>query len=64
MGYNAPRRSLRRIFSVSCGDRGRAQANQQTEGGFPELKVLKQRIRNLVQPDLDLGHSDVKGKQK
>lgn len=32
------------------------------EGGFPELKVLKQRIRNLVQPDMGLGHSDVHGK--
>lgn len=40
------------------------RADTQTEGGFPELKVLKQRIRNLVQPDLDLGHSDVKGKGK
>ena len=34
------------------------RANTQTEGGFPELKVLKQRIRNLLQPELSLGHSD------
>lgn len=34
------------------------------EGGFPELKVLKQRIRNLIQPDMSLGHSDVHGKHK
>ena len=34
----------------------------QKEGGFPELKVLKQRIRNLIQPDMSLGHSDVHGK--
>ena len=33
-------------------------ANKQTEGGFPELKILKQRIRNVLQPDLSLGHSD------
>lgn len=31
----------------------------QTEGGFPELKVLKQRLRNVIQPEKDLGHSDV-----
>lgn len=29
-----------------------------SEGGFPELKVLKQRVRNLIQPDMNLGHSD------
>jgi selenoprotein W-related protein len=26
--------------------------------GFPELKVLKQQIRNLTCPSKDLGHSD------
>ncbi|KAL1411000.1 hypothetical protein Q8F55_001945 [Vanrija albida] len=36
--------------------------DRKTEGGFPELKVLKQRIRNVVQPDMGLGHSDVGGK--
>lgn len=34
--------------------------DRKTEGGFPELKVLKQRVRNIVQPDKDLGHSDKK----
>lgn len=33
----------------------------QTEGGFPELKILKQKIRNLVSPDMGLGHSDKAG---
>ena len=28
------------------------------EGGFPESKVLKQRVRNLVDPERSLGHSD------
>ena len=27
-------------------------------GGFPEIKVLKQWVRDKVHPDLDLGHSD------
>ncbi|KAK4686404.1 selenoprotein W-related protein, partial [Tremellales sp. Uapishka_1] len=36
--------------------------DRKTEGGFPELKVLKQRIRNIIQPDMGLGHSDKHGK--
>ena len=28
------------------------------EGGFPELKELKQRIRDIVSPEKSLGHSD------
>ena len=28
------------------------------DGGFPELKVLKQKVRNIVCPDKALGHSD------
>ncbi|TDL29309.1 hypothetical protein BD410DRAFT_779680 [Rickenella mellea] len=33
--------------------------DRKIEGGFPELKVLKQRIRDKVQPEKSLGHSDV-----
>ena len=32
--------------------------SRKTEGGFPEIKVLKQRVRDRVAPDKDLGHSD------
>jgi selenoprotein W-related protein len=28
------------------------------DGGFPEAKVLKQRLRDTVWPERDLGHSD------
>ena len=28
--------------------------------GFPELKALKQKIRDQINPELDLGHSDIK----
>jgi len=28
------------------------------EGGFPEAKALKQRLRDLLCPDRDLGHID------
>lgn len=32
--------------------------DRKAEGGFPETKVLKQRVRNLIEPDKNLGHSD------
>ncbi|AOY02351.1 SelT/SelW/SelH family protein [Jeongeupia sp. USM3] len=28
------------------------------DGGFPEAKVLKQRVRDVIAPDKPLGHSD------
>ncbi|KAF8742437.1 hypothetical protein AX14_004650 [Amanita brunnescens Koide BX004] len=34
--------------------------DRKVEGGFPELKLLKQRIRDKVQPGKSLGHSDQK----
>ncbi|KAF2232968.1 hypothetical protein EV356DRAFT_534254 [Viridothelium virens] len=38
--------------------------DRKAEGGFPETKVLKQRIRDHLEPDRNLGHSDTKEKQK
>jgi hypothetical protein len=29
-----------------------------TDGGFPETKVLKQKVRDRINPDMNLGHSD------
>ena len=34
--------------------------NRKKEGGFPELKILKQKIRDIIAPDMLLGHSDQK----
>lgn len=51
-------------------DSGEVQAekvllwDRKTEGGFPETKVLKQRVRDIIDPKKDLGHSDVGGKKK
>jgi len=28
--------------------------------GFPDIKDIKQRIRDRINPDIDLGHSDKK----
>ena len=31
---------------------------RKADGGFPEAKVLKQRVRDRLDPERDLGHSD------
>ncbi|TSD93946.1 SelT/SelW/SelH family protein [Skermania sp. ID1734] len=33
---------------------------RKADGGFPEIAVLKQRVRNIVAPQRDLGHIDDK----
>ena len=38
--------------------------DRKTQGGFPETKVLKQLVRDQIDPERDLGHSDVGGKKK
>jgi selenoprotein W-related protein len=32
--------------------------SRSTEGRFPEMKELKQRVRDRIAPGRDLGHSD------
>ena len=32
--------------------------DRKVEGGFPETKELKNRVRNIIQPERDLGHID------
>ena len=32
--------------------------SRECDGGFPEIKVLKQRVRDRIAPGRDLGHSD------
>jgi len=32
--------------------------DRKTDGGFPEAKILKQRVRNYIDPQKGLGHSD------
>lgn len=34
--------------------------SRMAEGRFPEAKELKQRVRDLIAPERDLGHSDRK----
>ena len=46
------------IFRVSLD--GDVIADRATDGGFPDLPTLKQRIRDRIAPERDLGHSDRK----
>ena len=32
--------------------------DRRTDGGFPDVKVLKQRVRDAIDPERDLGHLD------
>ncbi len=32
--------------------------DRKADGGFPEIKLLKQRVRDIVDPEKNLGHSD------
>lgn len=42
---------------------GQVLFDRSEEGGFPELRVLKQRVRDRVAPKRDLGHSERPGRE-
>ena len=44
------------IFDVRVGEQ--IIWSRAAEGRFPELKELKQRLRDVIAPDRSLGHSD------
>lgn len=44
------------VFEITTG--GVLVWDRRRDGGFPDAKVLKQRVRDVVAPDRDLGHSD------
>jgi len=44
------------VFEVRAD--GQCVWSRKEEGRFPEAKELKQRVRDVVAPDKDLGHSD------
>ncbi len=45
------------IFEVRLED-GRMVWSRKLEGRYPDPKELKQRLRDLIAPDKNLGHSD------
>lgn len=46
------------IFQVTC--QGTLVWDRQTQQGFPEIKQLKQLVRDQIAPDRELGHVDRK----
>lgn len=44
------------VFEIACD--GVTIWERKRDGGFPEAKVLKQKVRDAVWPERDLGHSD------
>lgn len=43
-------------FRITCD--GVQIWERKADGGFPEAKILKQRVRDVIAPLRDLGHSD------
>ncbi|UYQ71922.1 SelT/SelW/SelH family protein [Pelagibacterium flavum] len=44
------------IFAIAAGDT--LIWERKRDGGFPDVKALKQRVRDLIDPKRDLGHID------
>ncbi|CEJ15093.1 Rdx family protein [bacterium YEK0313] len=44
------------VFEIRVG--GELIWERKRDGGFPEAKVLKQRVRDIAWPERDLGHSE------
>ena len=51
-----PCRSESGRFRITCKDE--VFWCRKRDGGFPEIKILKQRIRDFIAPQMNLGHSD------
>jgi len=44
------------VFDVRCA--GATLWSRKAEGRFPDIKELKQRVRDIAAPGRDLGHTD------
>jgi len=44
------------VFEITCD--GVRIWERKADGGFPDVKVLKQRVRDRLDPGRDLGHID------
>ena len=49
------------VFEVRVD--GRTIWSRKGEGRFPELKELKQRLRDIIAPERDLGHTERKAEE-
>lgn len=44
------------VFEIHCNDI--LIWERKRDGGFPDAKTLKTRVRDVIEPDRDLGHID------
>ena len=44
------------VFEITAD--GHMVWERKADGGFPEAKVLKQRVRDVIDPERDLGHGE------
>lgn len=44
------------VFRVKVDDQ--LVWDRERDGGFPEIRILKQKVRDIVDPGRDLGHID------
>jgi selenoprotein W-related protein len=44
------------VFEIRLG--GALVWERKRDGGFPDAKALKQAVRDVIDPDRDLGHAD------
>lgn len=44
------------VFEIACD--GTLIWERERDGGFPDAKALKQRVRDRIDPGRDLGHAD------
>jgi selenoprotein W-related protein len=47
------------VFEITCNDA--LIWERKRDGGFPDAARLKQLVRDVVDPQRDLGHADAKG---
>ena len=52
----SPEHEVAGLFQIELGDT--LIWCRKRDGGFPEIKILKQRVRDLISPERDLGHID------
>ena len=50
------------VFRIEIGDA--LLWERVRDGGFPDAKALKQRVRDHIDPDRDLGHADRASRMK
>ncbi|WP_095107368.1 SelT/SelW/SelH family protein [Pseudomonas sp. Irchel 3E20] len=46
------------VFHIQCD--GVQIWERKVDGGFPQAQVLKQRLRDQIDPERDLGHNEAK----